>query len=640
MGLFDEQQKKKQSDYLSQLIYNSLDQNLNFFTNESDISQYIGISNQNAGGIQEPPVVSDVDPAQQQNEQTGQSGLLNQEQNQSNLQVPSLISGFNQGLKTNDDPFGIVDNLTKTIQNQANQSSFNNGLKLSTSTNPVVRQFGQSMIDRSRKNQDESFSKIISQYNQKTGDKPDNKESWFNSAGASTLGKGLSTGFDLARGIFGKQTDQSQGEKMAWSAMDQVGKIHPIAGAAVGALKMIDSIGATEHKSVASIGTGVDSAFGSSVNKGYEGKTVGLFSGMFGGNAAEERKRKKAIYNNGLKLFLDDKANGWRDRANDPTNILNYQSMIQGTPNMPTRISAKHGAKLEPNFKYKKCLKSFKYKKGGQLNDFKYKKYIERKPFQYKKGGSLTSNFEYSENPNIEEVIIFKGGGNFITDPYMVFLRFLPDNLRTPSDDYNMKRYWELNGKPKDFLEGIAKKMFTLEDDGYYHASTVAYNEDIDEYEFMKSPNHDTIHFEEEWYNSDKPDAIEFRKNYELIKPSDGSNWKYIRRNPEKYQKGGAFNVIPEGALHARKHNMELDGITKKGIPVISEGEGGNIEQQAEIELNEIILRYEVTQRIEKLWKEYNKSKNDDLAIEAGQILVQEILYNTQDRTGLIQDIN
>jgi hypothetical protein len=28
-------------------------------------------------------------------------------------------------------------------------------------------------------------------------------------------------------------------------------------------------------------------------------------------------------------------------------------------------------------------------------------------------------------------------------------------------------------------------------------------------------------------------------------------------------------SVIPEGALHAHKHNLDLEGITKKGIPVI-----------------------------------------------------------------------
>ena len=41
-----------------------------------------------------------------------------------------------------------------------------------------------------------------------------------------------------------------------------------------------------------------------------------------------------------------------------------------------------------------------------------------------------------------------------------------------------------------------------------------------------------------------------------------------------EFQNGGSINVIPDGALHARKHNMDVDGITKKGIPVVSEKDG------------------------------------------------------------------
>lgn len=91
-------------------------------------------------------------------------------------------------------------------------------------------------------------------------------------------------------------------------------------------------------------------------------------------------------------------------------------------------------------------------------------------------------------------------------------------------------------------------------------------------------------------------------------------------------------NVIPEGALHARKHHMEnADELTKKGIPVI-DNKG---EQQAEIELNEIIFSLEVTQKLEELYKD----GSDKAAIEAGKLLVQEILFNTEDRTGLIKTL-
>jgi len=103
-----------------------------------------------------------------------------------------------------------------------------------------------------------------------------------------------------------------------------------------------------------------------------------------------------------------------------------------------------------------------------------------------------------------------------------------------------------------------------------------------------------------------------------------------------QFKNGGSFNVIPEGALHARLHHMEdAENITKKGIPVVAEKEGGEIEQQAEIELNEIIFRLEVTNEIEKLMKD----GSDNAAIECGKMLVKEIFENTQDRTGLIESL-
>ena len=107
-----------------------------------------------------------------------------------------------------------------------------------------------------------------------------------------------------------------------------------------------------------------------------------------------------------------------------------------------------------------------------------------------------------------------------------------------------------------------------------------------------------------------------------------------------EFQKGGSVNVIPEGALHARKHNMDLDGVTKKGIPVVD----NNGEQQAEIEVNELILRLEVTKKIEELEKkyyndEYSQSEKDKFALKAGKLLVYEILHNTNDNTGIIDNI-
>lgn len=120
--------------------------------------------------------------------------------------------------------------------------------------------------------------------------------------------------------------------------------------------------------------------------------------------------------------------------------------------------------------------------------------------------------------------------------------------------------------------------------------------------------------------------------------------WKnlenYIFNNQvDSFKEGGSFNVIPEGALHARLHHMEDDeNITKKGIPVVSEDENGNIEQQAEVERGEIIFRLEVTKKLEELLKKYSnddytQKEKDEFAIEAGKLLTDEILNNTIDNT-------
>lgn len=117
------------------------------------------------------------------------------------------------------------------------------------------------------------------------------------------------------------------------------------------------------------------------------------------------------------------------------------------------------------------------------------------------------------------------------------------------------------------------------------------------------------------------------------------SGWPdFFKQKPAgKYQNGGSINVIPDGALHARKHNMDMEGITKKGIPVVTEKDG-EIEQQAEIEKEEIIFRLEVTKKLEELQKKYydnetSQKEKDQYALEAGKLLVKEILSNTKDNT-------
>ena len=202
---------------------------------------------------------------------------------------------------------------------------------------------------------------------------------------------------------------------------------------------------------------------------------------------------------------------------------------------------------------------------------------------------------------------------------------------RNDTISYNLRRAFEL--APKEELE--AWRTSSVEDlrNGKNHLNSVYLNPKTGIYEFMKAKNHPTLKYELEWYNSKDPEAIKFRNAYDL--DMSGDYYKYV---PKKFAEGGKVNVIPDGALHAHKHHLEdispeYEQVTSKGIPVVTEEEGGKLKQHAEIERNEIIFRLEVTKKLEELMKD----GSDDAAIEAGKLLAHEIINNTVDNTGLME---
>ena len=271
--------------------------------------------------------------------------------------------------------------------------------------------------------------------------------------------------------------------------------------------------------------------------------------------------------------------------------------------------------------------------------------------------------------------------GGVAKDPFDYYVFTLPIAQRD-SSNFRVRDYWQYNGQPKDFDEAKKKGMFSFnQKDNSYHAKSVTENPQTGDIEFMKSSNHPTIFMETDWYekgliyNDDgttvqlRPgiegyeDWQDFKNNYELQRTEP--YWKYVRRKKDTpshkeggqiqvksteiilvepeliesgidtFKEGGSINVIPEGALHARKHNMNMEGITSKGIPVI-DNDG---EQQAEIEREEIIYRKSVTQELERLYKIYydensTQKEKDEVAMQAGKLLVKETLSNTIDNTG------
>lgn len=119
-------------------------------------------------------------------------------------------------------------------------------------------------------------------------------------------------------------------------------------------------------------------------------------------------------------------------------------------------------------------------------------------------------------------------------------------------------------------------------------------------------------------------------------------NNKPVKNTTYQYRKdGGKVNVIVDGKLHARKHNLkeieELSdaSITHKGVPVIVKEDGGTINQAAEVEREELILHLELTKKIEELMKE----GTEEAAIEAGKLLADELTFNIKDNAGVIEKL-
>lgn len=109
------------------------------------------------------------------------------------------------------------------------------------------------------------------------------------------------------------------------------------------------------------------------------------------------------------------------------------------------------------------------------------------------------------------------------------------------------------------------------------------------------------------------------------------------------FKSGGKIekeNIIPTGALHKNLHHIDDIGIdiTKKGIPVVTMDEGGEFKEQvAEVESAEWTLSLDVTKQIEEYWQNYKESGDDNIAIECGKYLVDQIFNNTRDDDKVIK---
>lgn len=150
---------------------------------------------------------------------------------------------------------------------------------------------------------------------------------------------------------------------------------------------------------------------------------------------------------------------------------------------------------------------------------------------------------------------------------------------RNDTTTYNLRRAYEL--APFDELEAWRTSSIKDLNSGKNHLRSVYLNPDTGIYEFMKSKNHPTLHFETDWYNSNDPEAIKFRNNYNL--DMNGDYYKYV---PKKKAFGGELNThggdfsngvtfINNGGTHEQNPFEGVPmGIAPDGQPnLVEEGE-------------------------------------------------------------------
>lgn len=426
-----------------------------------------------------------------------------------------------------------------------------------------------------------------------------NKKDIFGSGAGSNLGSiaGVANqGVNTALSLVGKEAEDISGGEQIYSkftdgALNMAAKTgNPLLIAGAGVLKGLDYLNRFGGKTTGKQGTlGIDTgAYSNLINPKANRKQTLLFSGK---NRMNKLNYLTKSYDKQNILAADANYGHQINNlaaANSMQDVLsrNQQSLMGG---INTNIlAAKKGAKINPA-KLRTLVK--KAKRGGKLQKVSFEDWYNTVPKD-----------------------------------------------RNDTTNYNLKRAYELADREE--LERWRTATPEQLKDDTYHLKTFYWNDDgIGE--FVKSKNHLTINEELNFYNSDK--AKDFRAKYKLF--DDGSD--YYQYVPiEKFQEGGKLNVIPEGALHARKHNLPEEiakKVTNKGIPVITHEEGGDIKQHAEVEVNEIIFNKETTDKLEDFFKKYNetedKKEKDLIAVEAGKFLASEILENTEDNTGLIETI-
>lgn len=473
-----------------------------------------------------------------------------------------------------------------------------------------------------------------------------------------------SQGIDILGNSFSSNVENSETVNTIFGVGDSItnaiSTVNPAAGMiakfAMTGLKGLNTLGGsrtetfyTNQDTIKNIG----GSYGGSVNDinqaaSKSNKKYGLFS-LGSKNSANELIREARRQQN-IMTNISEENQDLQARVNDLSGLF-YNMQLNG--GVPQLRSAKLGAKI--NFiKSKNLFKHTinldtrqveEFKQGGIIDSKEeWEPIIELPVEEFKEGGKLDEWIpvikEFQEGGKVrtlEELIEYAKQQNprFIQrlseDPRGI--KFIDDDGNEAEGSHYME--WSTDDEGNAI---VYPRIQEMDDKSLkFLNSTDAWNRALKTKNFLKmSPDEAKIFFAEdpEYHTAYKRGWPEFFKKFKQGGSIKESETPKVEETTQK-------NLIPEGALHKNKHHMENDeNITKKGIPVI-DNDG---DQQAEIEKDEWTMTLELTKTIENLYhKFYNEdtknSEKDQLAIQAGNIIVEQLLYNTDDRTSLISKV-
>lgn len=345
-------------------------------------------------------------------------------------------------------------------------------------------------------------------------------------------------------------------------------------------------------------------------------------------NKASDNANAKLLFGRGKANSMINKADSIQAQTSRVLQTAENRSIAAANPLYSTAVQNQNmSSNITPNT-------FMAAKKGAKL----YNTDFAKKVLSYQKGKQIIKTEDSLNTTEMKDRFIDPS----VIDTYESWLENLayePDHTK-----YDYKTAYE-SLEPHILLNHLINPE-------KHHLGSVALLPD-GRYTFLKlgredltDPNN-TVIKELDFYNA--PENEEFRNNYNLEFSDEDNRYYYIpKNNIDSFKKGGAFNVIPEGALHKNKHHLsdideKFNKVTSKGIPVITESEGGKVVQHAEVEKEEWTIRLEVTEQIEDYLEEYNKSEKQShknlLAFAAGELILEELLYNTKDNSGLIDKI-